>query len=67
MPGEGLLIWHVDNATWTNTDEHHPKVKLMHADAIVQLNGNCGRGDAGDVFPGIANKINFGQRQLLAA
>ncbi|KAH7089752.1 M6 family metalloprotease domain-containing protein [Paraphoma chrysanthemicola] len=59
LPGRGLLIWHIDDNVWNNTDEHHPKVRLIQADGLEQLKGNWGRGDAGDVFPGFAGVTRF--------
>jgi immune inhibitor A len=60
LPCGGLLIWHIDDDVWSNTDESHPKVKLMQADGLAQLKGNWGRGDAGDVWPGFSSKSTFG-------
>ena len=31
LPGEGLLIWHVDESIESNSDETHPKVALVQA------------------------------------
>ncbi|KAF2801924.1 M6 metalloprotease [Mytilinidion resinicola] len=59
LPGAGLLVWHIDDSVSSNTDENHPKVKIMQADGLDQLKANLGRGDAGDVFPGLANNSTF--------
>jgi immune inhibitor A len=59
LPGNGLLIWHIDDAVWTNTDEDHPRIKLMQADGLAQVKGNWGRGDAGDAFPGFSMVSTF--------
>jgi immune inhibitor A len=59
LPGPGLLVWHIDDATWSNTDENHPKVKIMQADGLDNLKANWNRGDAGDVYPGLANNSTF--------
>jgi immune inhibitor A len=59
LPGTGLLIWHVDDAVWSNTDEDHPRVKLVQADGLAHMKGNWGRGDAGDAFPGFAMVSTF--------
>ena len=32
LPGDGLLIWHVDDAQPDNTDENHYMVGLVQAD-----------------------------------
>jgi immune inhibitor A len=53
LPGDGLLIWHVDDSVSSNDDEHHYKVALVQADGLRQLESSAGnRGDAGDPFPG---------------
>ncbi|KAF2243358.1 M6 metalloprotease [Trematosphaeria pertusa] len=59
LPGAGLLVWHIDDAVPENTDENHPKVKLMQADGLKDLEDERNRGDGGDPFPGIANKVTF--------
>lgn len=59
MPGQGLLIWHIDEAVSGNTNESHYKVALMQADGLRQLEGNVNRGDAGDPFPGSAGNASF--------
>jgi immune inhibitor A len=56
LPGSGLLLWHVDEAQPGNTDENHYKVGLLQADGKRDLELNVNRGDAGDPFPGSANK-----------
>jgi immune inhibitor A len=55
LPGEGLLIWHVDDSIPTNSDENHPKVALVQADAKNDLEKGSNRGDDGDPFPGNTN------------
>ena len=59
LPGAGLLIWHVDDDVYTNTDEAHPKIKILQADGLDNLKANTNRGDAGDVFPGTSNNSTF--------
>lgn len=59
LPGAGLLIWHVDDTISGNTNEAHPKVALMQADGLRQLEAGTGRGDAGDPFPGAAVNRTF--------
>jgi immune inhibitor A len=59
LPGDGLLIWHVDDSQSTNTDEKHYKVALMQADAKRDMERNANRGDAGDPYPGTGNNRNF--------
>ena len=59
LPGGGLLVWHVDDAQQTNTNENHYKVALMQADGKRDLEHNVNRGDAGDSYPGSSNNRTF--------
>jgi len=59
LPAEGLLIWHIDEAIESNSNEAHPKVALVQADGKNDLEAGKNRGDAGDVFPGSANNTSF--------
>lgn len=55
LPGDGLLVWHVDENQPGNTDENHYKVDLLQADGKRDLNLKVNRGDGGDAFPGSAS------------
>jgi immune inhibitor A len=59
LPNSGMLIWHIDDATGSNTNENHYKVALMQADGLRDMELNHNRGDAGDSFPGSGNKRKF--------
>lgn len=59
LPGSGLLVWHIDDAVGSNTNEAHYKVALMQADGLRDLEQSHNRGDAGDPFPGSGNKRTF--------
>lgn len=59
LPGEGLLIWHVDETIPTNSDEIHPKVALVQSDGKKDLENGSNRGDQGDPFPGITDNKTF--------
>jgi immune inhibitor A len=59
LPGNGLLIWHIDDSQPTNTDEKHYKVALMQADGKRDMEHNANRGDAGDPYPGTVNNRTF--------
>jgi hypothetical protein len=54
-----LLIWHIDEAQPTNTDENHYKVALMQADGRRDLERSGNRGDPGDAYPGTSNNRTF--------
>ena len=55
LPGEGLIIEHVDDAKNNNTDENHYLVDIEQADGSRDLNLNANRGDATDPFPTATN------------
>lgn len=59
LPGEGLLIWHIDDAQPGNTDENHYKVGLVQADGKRDLELKHNRGDAGDPYPGSSGNTAF--------
>ncbi|HEX8498432.1 MAG TPA: M6 family metalloprotease domain-containing protein [Actinomycetales bacterium] len=52
LPGDGLLVWHVDDAQTTNSDENHPLVALLQADGSRDLERDMNRGDGADPYPG---------------
>lgn len=59
LPGSGLLIWHIDEAISSNSDENHFKVALEQADGLKNLENGDNRGDAGDPYPGTKNNTSF--------
>ncbi len=67
LPGEGLLIFHIDETQPNNNNEWYPghtssghyKVALEQADGKWDLEKNVGPGDSGDPFPGSTNKKSF--------
>jgi len=59
LPGQGLLIWHIDEAITTNKNEAHYKVGLLQADGARHLENNANRGDGGDPFPGTSGNASF--------
>jgi immune inhibitor A len=59
LPGDGLLIWHIDESQSGNTDENHYKVGLMQADGNRDLEQKRNRGDAGDPYPGTSGNTSF--------
>jgi len=52
LPGDGLLVWHIDEGQPDNTDENHYMVGLVQADGKRDLELDSNRGDAGDPYPG---------------
>jgi immune inhibitor A len=59
LPGDGLLIWHIDEAQPGNTDENHYKVGLVQADNRRDMELDHNRGDAGDPYPGSSANAGF--------
>ena len=67
LPGEGILIWHIDASEMDNDhecyyyscDNGHYKVALVQADNYRDLEEKSNRGDAGDPFPGTKNNTSF--------
>ncbi len=55
LPGEGLIIEHVDDSISSNTDENHYLVDIEQGDGARHLNINANPGDANDPFPSGAN------------
>lgn len=56
IPGEGMIIEHVDENQTNNKDENHYLVDIEQADGKRHLNTNSNSGDANDVFPYGSNK-----------
>lgn len=52
LPGEGLIIEHVDDNQSNNTDEQHYLVDIEQCDGKLDLNKNVNAGDATDPYPG---------------
>jgi len=51
LPGSGILVWHIDDNVWGNTNEWHPQVFLEQADGRFDLQHGSGTGDGGDPYP----------------
>ena len=59
LPGDGLLIYHVDDSVpWQNNPKHY-KVDVEQADGNSDLNKYTNRGDAGDPWPGTSVNRTF--------
>jgi M6 family metalloprotease-like protein len=67
LPGEGLLIWHVDNELLhapfvgnMGTGGNVRGLVLEEAEGVFDLNGaGANQGEAADVFPGSTNNTSF--------
>ena len=63
LPGEGLLIEHVDENQANNTDESHYLVDIEQADGARHLNRCVNAGDANDTFPTESNDTFTGSTE----
>ena len=59
MPGEGVLIWHIDsvipnNANQQHTELQHYKVAVVQADNLYQLETGANVGDVNDYFKAVS-------------
>lgn len=52
IPGEGMVIEHVDENQQNNTDENHYLVDIEQCDGQRHMNLNANAGDASDAWPG---------------
>jgi immune inhibitor A len=60
LPGEGMMIEHIDDNKTNNTDEDHYLVNIEQCDGREDLNKNANRGDGTDPFPcGTKNEFAF--------
>ncbi|MEE3192145.1 MAG: PKD domain-containing protein, partial [Candidatus Thermoplasmatota archaeon] len=50
LPGEGLLIWHVDEDVSNNNDESHKRLDLEEADGYDDLDNGWNSGDSDDPY-----------------
>ncbi|MCF6238582.1 MAG: M6 family metalloprotease domain-containing protein, partial [Candidatus Marinimicrobia bacterium] len=53
IPGTGIVIWHIDNTQYHNSDETHRMVDVVAAD------GNSNGSSPGDSWPGSTNSRRF--------
>jgi len=58
LPGEGILVFHVDERMPDNRNEEHYKVALEQADGNFQLERGMGS-DPGDPYPGTSDNRTF--------
>lgn len=59
LPGDGLLIWHIDETRSDNTDENNYMVGLVQSDGLRELERAVDRGDEGDPYPGTTGNTVF--------
>lgn len=50
MPGEGLMIWHIDETQGGNNNENHKLCDVEEADGLDNLDKNQNNGDATDLW-----------------
>lgn len=69
LPGNGLLVWHIDESKNSNNSECYPggpscttnhyKVALVQADNLWELEKGLNSGNTGDPYPGSTGKTSF--------
>jgi M6 family metalloprotease-like protein len=65
MPGEGVLVWHIDsvipnNANQHRTEQKHYKVSVVQADNAFHLESGANSGDVNDYFKaGILSNVTY--------
>lgn len=68
LPGDGLLIWHIDESIQLNLNEDHYRVALVQADGRRELErAPFNFGDDGDPFPGSAQNTKFDEKSTPAS
>lgn len=58
LPGDGLLIYHIDESVGGNQNENHPLVAVEQADGNNDLQNGNGSDD-GDPYPGSSQNFEF--------
>jgi immune inhibitor A len=58
LPGDGILICHIDESAGGNSNESHPLVAVEQADGLNEL-AQGGGSDNGDPWPGSTGNHNF--------
>ena len=62
IPGEGLLIYHIDEGAENNCEENHLAVGLIQADGqkdLQRIGLFSNQGDDGDSYPGRSNRTHL--------
>lgn len=65
MPGEGVLVWHIDSVVSNNANQHrteqkHYKVSVVQADNAFHLESGANTGDGNDYFKaGILSNVTY--------
>jgi len=67
LPGQGLLIWHIDDSKNGNDAEWYPgmptsshyQIALEQADGLYDLENYSDLGDGGDIWPGTTSADTF--------
>ncbi|CAM2070735.1 Immunoglobulin domain-containing protein [Sulfidibacter corallicola] len=59
LPGDGVMVWHIDPSQTTNADENRKLVDLEEADGLAELDSETDQGDTGDPYPGSTNNTTF--------
>ncbi len=64
IPGDGLLVWHIDESVWGVADEWHPQVMLEQADGRYDMQTQPGYGNPEDAFPAGGDAPHFSDKTI---
>lgn len=64
LPGEGLLVYHIDENVPGNWNEWHPLVMLEQADGFFDLQYGSNVGDGSDPYPGDLSVRQFHDKTI---
>jgi immune inhibitor A len=60
LPGSGLLVYHVDRRRAHNDDLDRPRLQLLQADGLDEIDRRIDNGDADDPLPGRTSVLDAG-------
>jgi len=60
LPGDGALVWHINEAAISNNNPQNLRVKLIQADGADHLLTSTNYGDPGDAFSATSINTRFG-------
>jgi len=64
LKNSGLLIWHINDSQYGNSNDDNRLVDLEQADGLFQLNNGYNDGDLSDPYPGTMNITRFANETI---
>ncbi|MBI5206983.1 MAG: M6 family metalloprotease domain-containing protein [Candidatus Firestonebacteria bacterium] len=64
LPGEGLLIWHINEDIFDNDDDSMRLIDMEEADGFNNIDNSESKntGDSGDPYPGLTKNMSFNNK-----